>query len=272
MIWSMLQRCVEQSSLARPDGAAGRQRPRQEAFPNNLVRLSISAMPMQLHDLAGADPSQRFSPYCWRARLALAHKGFVPETLPWRFSDKAAIADASSDKVPVLRDGGQVIADSWRIAEYLEDTYPDRPSLFGGEGGRVLARFINAWADATVLAGIATLIVADIPAILAPQDLAYFVTSREARFGRSLLEVVAGRDARVVQFRQTSHPARMILRERAFLHGDGPAYADYILFGGFQWARCASPFPILLADDPLYAWRERMLDLFGGLARNVPAV
>jgi glutathione S-transferase len=268
----MLQRRMEQSILARPDGAAGRQRPRQKAFPNNLVWLSISSMPMQLHDLAGADPSQRFSPYCWRARLALAHKGFVPETLPWRFSDKAAIADAGSDKVPVLRDGGQVIADSWRIAEYLEDTYPNRPSLFGGGGGRALARFINAWADATVLAGIATLIVADIPAILAPQDLAYFVASREARFGRSLPEVVAGRDARVVQFRQALHPARMILRERAFLHGDGPAYADYILFGGFQWARCVSPFPILLADDPLYAWRESMLDLFGGLARNVPAV
>lgn len=263
---------MEQSIPARPADAAGRQRTRQKAFPNNLVRLSISTMPMQLHDLAGADPSQRFSPYCWRTRLALAHKGFVPETLPWRFTDKAAIADSGSDKVPVLRDEGRVIADSWRIAEYLEETYPDRPSLFGGEGGRALAKFINAWADATVLAGLATLIVADIPAILAPQDLAYFISSREARFGCSLSEIAAGRDARVVQFRQALHPARMILRERAFLHGDRSAYADYILFGGFQWARCASPFPILLADDPLYAWRERMLDLFGGLARNVPVV
>jgi glutathione S-transferase len=267
----MLQRRMEHNILA-PGWCCVRQRTRQKAFPNNLVRLSIATMPMQLHDLAGADPSQRFSPYCWRTRLALAHKGFVPETLPWRFTDKAAIADSGSDKVPVLRDGGQVIADSWRIAEYLEDTYPDRPSLFGGEGGRALAKFINAWADATVLAGIATLIVADIPAILAPQDLAYFVTSREVRFGRSLPEVAAGRDTRVVQFRQALHPARMILRERAFLHGDGPAYADYILFSGFQWARCVSPFPILLADDPVDAWRERLLDLFGGLARNVPAV
>jgi glutathione S-transferase len=227
-------------------------------------------MPMQLHDLAGADPGRRFSPYCWRTRLALAHKGFVPEILPWRFTDKAAIADSGSDKVPVLRDGEKVVADSWRIAEYLEDTYPDRPSLFGGAGGRALAQFINAWADATVLGGLVTLIVADIPAILAPQDLAYFISSREARFGRPLPEVAAGRGERVVQFRQALHPARMILRQRPFLHGDTPAYADYILFGGFQWARCVSPFPILLADDPLYAWRERMFDLFGGLARGVP--
>lgn len=225
---------------------------------------------MQLHDLAGADPDRRFSPYCWRARLALAHKGFTPETLPWRFTDKAAIADSGSDKVPVLRDDGRVIVDSWRIAEYLEDTYPDRPSLFGGTGGRALAQFVNAWADATVLGGLAALIVADIPPLLAPQDLAYFISSREARFGRPLAEVVAGREERVMQFRQALHPARMILRQRPYLHGDAPAYADYILFGGFQWARCVSSFPILLADDPLHAWRERMLDLFGGLARDVP--
>jgi glutathione S-transferase len=89
-----------------------------------------------MHDLCGADPARRFSPYCWRARLALAHKGLEVETLPWRFTDKAAIADSGQDRVPVLRDEARVVSDSWRIAEYLEDAYPDRPSLFGGPGGR----------------------------------------------------------------------------------------------------------------------------------------
>ena len=27
-----------------------------------------------------------------------------------------------------------------------------------------------------------------------------------------------------------------------------------------------SPFPLLLPDDPVYAWRERMLGLFDGYA------
>lgn len=228
-------------------------------------------MSMQLHDLAGADAGRRFSPYCWRARMALAHKGFTPETLPWRFTEKAAIADSGGDKVPVLRDGDQVVVDSWRIAEYLEDRYPDRPSLFGGEGGRALARFVHAWADATVHAGLVTLIVADIPAILAPQDRDYFIRSREARFGRPLDQVVAGREERVLAFRQSLHPARMILRERPWLQGAAPAYADYILFGAFQWARCVSRFEVLLPEDPLHDWRERMLDLFGGLGRSAPA-
>ncbi len=102
---------------------------------------------LRMHDLCGADPARRFSPYCWRARLALAHKGLEVETLPWRFTDKAAIADSGQDRVPVLRDEARVVSDSWRITEYLEDAYPDRPSLFGGPGGRALARFVNAWAD-----------------------------------------------------------------------------------------------------------------------------
>ena len=34
-----------------------------------------------MHDLAGADPAVRFSPYCWRVRMALAHKGLDVETI-----------------------------------------------------------------------------------------------------------------------------------------------------------------------------------------------
>ena len=42
------------------------------------------------------------------------------------------------------------------------------------------------------------------------------------------------------------------------------------MFGAFQWARAISPFPLLAAVDPLVAWRDRMLDAYGGLARRAP--
>ena len=90
----------------------------------------------KLYDLAGADPDRRFSPYCWRSKLALAHKGLAVETIPWRFTEKDAIAFSGQCRVPVLVDGETTVFDSWSIATYLEDTYPDRPSLFGGAGGR----------------------------------------------------------------------------------------------------------------------------------------
>ena len=106
-------------------------------------------MAIVMHDLAGADPVLRFSPYCWRTRLALAQKGLQVETIPWRFTEKAALAFSGQGRVPVIRDGERVVSDSWAIAEYLADTYPEHPNLFGGAAGRPHARFVNAWAHPT---------------------------------------------------------------------------------------------------------------------------
>src|SRR5437899_1842420 len=103
-----------------------------------------------LYDLAGADPSRRFSPYCWRIRLALAHKGLPVETIPWRFVDKLAIAASGQGRVPVLVEGDKWLAGSWDIATYLEETYPDHPSLFGGGGGRDLCQYFSVLGDVLV--------------------------------------------------------------------------------------------------------------------------
>ena len=100
-----------------------------------------------LYDLAGAEPDRRFSPYCWRAKLALAHKRLAFDTIPWRFTEKDAIAMSGQDKAPVLIDGERVISDSWTIADYLETNYPQAPSLFGSQEGRSLARFVSHWTD-----------------------------------------------------------------------------------------------------------------------------
>ena len=117
---------------------------------------------IKMYDLAGADPKRRFSPYCWRIRMALAHKHLTVETIPWRYCDKPAIAHSGQDRVPVIEDGDRVIADSWAIANYLEDAYPDRPSLFGGTAARAIARFINSWADTVQNGGISTFVASDI--------------------------------------------------------------------------------------------------------------
>ncbi len=41
--------------------------------------------------------------------MALAHKGLEATSIPWRFTEKAAIARHRSDKVPVLLDGEREI-------------------------------------------------------------------------------------------------------------------------------------------------------------------
>jgi glutathione S-transferase len=227
-------------------------------------------MTLKLFELVGADTTRPFSPFCWRTRMALAHKGLSAESIPWCFTEKYAIAPHQSDKVPVLIDGETSVADSWTIATYLEDRYPDRPSLFGGEGGRAMGRMLNWWGDVTVVGGMFPLIVADIPAHLKPEDAAYFRRTREARLGKSLEEALAGRDKSVEGFRRALDPMRLTLKTQPYLGGAEPNYADYIVFGAFQWARVVSPFKLLAENDPVYAWREKLLDAFDGMARKSP--
>ncbi len=223
-------------------------------------------MSIILYDLAGADPALRFSPYCWRTRMALAHKGLPVETVPWRFTDTAAIAFSGQGRVPVIRDGETVVSDSWAIADYLEEHYPT-PTLFGGALGRAHALFVNAWADSVLLGGIARLIVRDILDVLDPTDVDYFRSSREARFGTTLEAVQEGREERVAAFRALLQPVRLVLGRQAWLGGATASYADFIVFGTLQWPRCTSRFPLLAADDPVAAWQDRMLDLYGGIGR-----
>ena len=202
--------------------------------------------------------------------MALAHKGLSAESIPWCFTDKFAIAPHRSEKVPVLLDGETSVVDSWVIANYLEDTYPDRPSLFGGEGGRAVGRMLNWWGDIAIVGGLFPLIGADIHGHLKPEDAAYFRRTREARIGKSLEDAMAGRDKSVEGFRRSLDPMRLTLKTQPYLGGDAPNYADYIVFGGFQWARVVSPFKLLAENDPLYAWREKLLDAFDGMARQSP--
>jgi glutathione S-transferase len=228
-------------------------------------------MAITLYDLAGAEADRRFSPFCWRTKMALAHKGLEVETVPWRFTEKEKLPKPNAGRVPVIVDGGKVVHDSSAIAEYLENRYPDRPSLFGGETARTLTRFVQNWTETVLHPGMIGFVVLDICRHAAPQDQPYFRQSREERFGRSLEEVVKDRDNRLRAFRESLTPLRRTLERQKFLGGDSPAYADYLVFGAFQWGRAISDFALLADDDPIAAWRGRVLDMFGGLARKSPA-
>jgi glutathione S-transferase len=227
-------------------------------------------MTLRMYDLAGAEPERRFSPYCWRIRLALAHKKLAVETIPWRFTEKAEIAPSGQIFVPVLVDGDRWIADSWTIANYLEDTFPGGSLLFAGTVGRSLTRFYSSFADGLV-STIFPFVALDILHHVADKDRDYFRTTREKRVGTTLEAFVAGRDSKLAAFRASLTPLRNVLKAQPFFGGEQPLYADYAIFGPFQWARCISPFALLEPTDPVRVWRDRLLDRFCGLARAAPA-
>ncbi|HEY4370387.1 MAG TPA: glutathione S-transferase N-terminal domain-containing protein [Burkholderiales bacterium] len=231
-------------------------------------------MAIRMYDLAGADPALRFSPYCWRARMALMHKGLEFECIPWRFTEKEVIAPyypAPPHLVPVLLDGDVPVTDSWNIGEYLEEAYPAKPSLFEGEADKRFARFLKHWTETQLTLPVSRMLALDIHNCLAEKDRAYFRESREKRLGGPLEQVVADREATREAFARLLMPIRNLVKEQLFLCGAAPAFGDYVVFGHFQWARCVSSFDILAADDPVTQWRSRMLGLFDGYAASFPA-
>lgn len=228
-------------------------------------------MTILLYDLVGADTNRPFSPHCWKAKMALAHKGLAFETVPTSFLEVPKVEGGVSRTVPVIRDGARVVADSFAIALYLEDAYPGRPTLFGGEGGKAMARFVERWSQTILHPFKTNAAVADIHRGLGPLDKVYFRESRERRLGKTLEEASADREAGLAAYRATLEPLRSMLSYQPFIGGQSPLFCDYIVFGAFQWVRVTSPFRLLDPGDPVAEWFERCLDLHGGIGRKVPA-
>ncbi|MFN7104165.1 MAG: glutathione S-transferase family protein [Pseudorhizobium sp.] len=224
-----------------------------------------------LYSLCGKDESRPFSPHCWKVSLALAHKGLDFVERPYPFTAIPGIENGFSKTVPILRDGDHLVRDSFDIALYLDETYPDLPTLFGGEGGKALSRFVENFALTILHMPVTKMAIMQIHDMLDETDQVYFRTSRVARMGRPLEAVAAEGEAERAAFAGRLEPVRRTLNVQPFLGGDTPLFADYILFGALQWMRVTAGPPPLAQDDAVMQWFERCLDLHGGLGRRVTA-
>lgn len=225
-------------------------------------------MTITLYDLAGADEQLRFSPYCWRVKLALKHKGLGARTLPWRFTDKEAISFTGQPLVPILTDGDKTVCDSWEIARHLESAYPDRPTLFGSPEAQAQALFVKFWCELTLHPLVLRLILPDIYACIHEKDRAYFRKTREARFARTLEQIAVPPEQGIPALREAIAPLRAAVERQSYLGGDAPMFVDYMVFAHFQCARTVSSLRLLEPDDPVWTWHERLLDAFHGFARH----
>ena len=219
-------------------------------------------MSRSLYDLTASDGT-RFSPYCWRVKLALAHKNLDYETIPWHFTEKEALAASGQGKVPVLLDGANIVSDSQIIADYLERTYPNEASLFGEPPARALSMFVKQWAETSLHPALAQLLVADIHRRLHPKDQEYFRLTREAMLGRRLEEFDATRHLALERLDLVLRPLRKLLTDQPFLAGEAPNWADHIVFGALQWGRLMSSTPLFQPSDALLGWMQRVLGTYG---------
>ena len=253
-------------------------------------------MSTKLYELAGQGDA-KISPHCWKSVYAAYHKGLDFERVGIGYFEKDKIAFTGQGLMPILEDGETVVSDSWAIAEYLEEAYPARPSLFGGEIGKGEAKFINDWTNSVQIFAFRRLFIFDAHNTVNPEEQAHYRATREARFsedqqklqpdidtgdfdvappeggygggyGGTLEDMQADRDTRIHDVRKLLEPIRSVLAQQLFLAGDTPAYSDYSVLGPFIWGKSVSAFPLLEEDDPIHAWRDRMYRLFDDLGHN----
>lgn len=226
-------------------------------------------MTLSMFDLAGADPALRFSPFCWRTKMVLAHKGLAFATVPWRFNETAVLAPSGQSRVPVLVHDGHWISDSWTIARYLDSAFPEKP-VFANEMARAQARLMMSWCDMVLNPALIRYALLAVYDSIDEADRAYFRSSREQRLGMSLeatgVDPLGARKA----VASTLAPVEQTLADHAFLGGATPTYADYSLFGSLMWPHVVCREPLLDPASHVAIWFERMLDLQDGFARKAP--
>jgi glutathione S-transferase len=210
------------------------------------------------------------SPFVWRVKLAILHKGFKLNAVPTSYMQIKTILDGSHTRLPVIVDGETVVSDSLAIADYLDRAYPDRPSLFRSPGERNFALFLDGWMFQNVVRHWFSCYCLDQVHLSCPEDVEYIRESRERLFlqGRPMEEVVADREQRLMAVRPNLEPLRMLLKDTRWFAGDEPDHIDYLMLSHFLWCASLATFPPLARDDPLFDWINRGFDLFGGIGRD----
>jgi len=225
-------------------------------------------MTIQIYELCGADPKHLFSPHCWKVRMAVAHKELAWKTIPIPFTEVATTEGGETRRLPVIRDGQTVVEESYEIAKYLETTYPDKPGLFGGEGGEALTLQIVNWSQVSLHPEVAKLCLMDIYNSLAPVDQEFFRSSREKMFGCTLEEFSSKHAKNPEALNKALTPLELTLKRQAFIGGSRPLFADYAVFGALQWLHTTSSTDYLSGDSKVSQWFDSLLDMYDGMGRK----
>lgn len=213
-----------------------------------------------------AENGQIIDPYSWRIRLALAHMNIEVKTIPISlFKFREFFIKENLTKLPMVVDGDRKIATSWEVANYLERNFPEAPTLFGGEVGAHLAKFVHSWVEKNLLKHLYALIGDRIYELLAINDRPLFEAFLRNEF--NLRQDLLGyqKEEKLLKFRKSLDPFRLVMLDHPFLSGELPAYGDFIFYGPLKWAEEIYQGPLIESDDLVYLWKSRMDELFSHL-------
>ncbi|KAF9929640.1 hypothetical protein BGZ67_006240 [Mortierella alpina] len=189
-----------------------------------------------------------FSPAVWRAKFVLKHKKVDYESVPLTFLElpltiPKACPNIVVPTVPTLQlENGDGLSDSFAIAEYLEEKYPDRPSLFGSsQAEKNLQLFFTSYVQAKIHPAIQRVVFTDMYEMQDTENAHYFRTSREKSAGRPYHEIAGDRIANLKEIKENLGLIHTALLSGGWIQGDNPGWADFFLASSFMWFSSCSP-------------------------------
>ncbi|KAF9563901.1 hypothetical protein EC968_004670 [Mortierella alpina] len=188
-----------------------------------------------------------FSPMVWRAKLALNHKKISHETIPVTFLQipveiPKACPNVTAPTVPTMQVGNELgIQDSLAIAEYLEKTYPEAPTIFGKtESEKNLNRFFESYVSNKLQPAIQGLVILNMYKMQDPENAEYFKSSRE-KGGKTLEQLAGDKAQNIKDLKDNLGLIHGALKSGKFVCGEQPGWADFTLIAAFIWFNSFSP-------------------------------
>lgn len=234
-------------------------------------------MAITLFDIPSKFPENAWSPNTFKARyiifsfiitscqfdnkvhrIALNYKGIpyktqwieypdIEETLKKLGGTPTSTKDDGRDHytLPAIHDSTtrKTITDSMDIAVYLEEKYPDTPSLFP-KGTRAATELLNYHFMTTVSAKLLPLLLPPTCLSLNPPSAEYFRRTREQSYGKTLEEFAPPGPARDEAWAKVKEGLELLAsiyakngEGKPYFFGEAFSYADAIVAGFLVWAR-----------------------------------
>ncbi|PPR00407.1 hypothetical protein CVT26_009692 [Gymnopilus dilepis] len=214
-------------------------------------------MTIIFYDIPSAAPENAWSPNTWKTRFALNYKG-IPYKTEWvEYPDIEAHCiklgiDATQKKadgkplytLPAIHDTstGAYIADSLKIAEYLDKTYPDTPRLFPNNTVGLQVAFVEAFVSN--LSALWQFALPAVNKILNPSSEAYFRRTREAMFGKTMEDLTPTGEAGAAEWAKFEKGLGNVNEwynknggKGPFLLGETPSWGDLVVASYLIWLR-----------------------------------
>lgn len=230
------------------------------------------------------------SHYVEKVRLILDYKG-----LPYRkievtpgIGQIELFQLSGQRKVPVLKDGSEIIADSTAIAEYLDRKYPEKPIIPSDPKLRGQVLLIEQWADESLGLNARKGLIGSLSqnqnfrAAVLPSSTPDILKNLVSAIPSDLLGVLGsgvgmGPDAvkeAIADLKRSFTALSYILIDQPYLVGDSPTLADFAVAGLSMYAKFPTGAYLDIPEslkgqgvagiadvsifDPFFNWRDKL--------------